>query len=309
MIAITFALISALLMAVISHRDKYILTKHLKDRGIGSIVVFSSLISIPTLIVIRLIEPNVMNISWHNSILIILNGIIYASWIIPYLYALQTAEASVVALLFQLSPVFTYILGAIFLKEYLSITQLVGCCLIFIGSFSLAIENDETQIKKYTIRKDTFLLMTLAAFLSAFSSFLFKFVAKEESFWITSFWQYVGFGLFSLIVLIFVKNFRNQFMSMIRGEKRKALGLNILVNEGLNMLAKILYDYALLLAPIAIVSFLAEGSEPIFVFLIGIILAIFLPHISKEKVDKLNLVRRLLAIGVVGTGAAIVSFL
>lgn len=306
MVAITCALLSALLMAIISHTDKYILTKHLKDSGIGSIVVFSSLISIPTLIIIRLIEPNVMNIDMRNAILIIINGIIYAAWIIPYLYALQSAEASIVAPLFQLSPVFTYILGALFLGEYLTGIQLVGCALIFIGSFSLTIENDEVDLKKLRIRKDTFLLMTLAALLSAVSSFIFKFVAIEESFWITSFWQYVGFAIFSLIIITSVKSYRKQFLEVVRSNKRKILSLNI-INEALNMLAKILYDYALLLAPIAVISFLAEGAEPIFVFILGILLTIFLPFINKEKMDRVNLTRRILAIGIVATGAFVTS--
>ena len=143
--------------------------------------------------------------------------------------------------------------------------------------------------------------MILSSILYALYEALFKYVALENNFWISNFWQFIGLLLFGITLLVFSKKYREQLLSMLRNNGKKIIGLNI-INELLYMAGNIILLFAYLLAPLALVG-LVNVYQPIFVFIIGILLTIFLPKIAIEKIEKRYLTQKILAISIIFIGS------
>jgi len=184
------ALLPPIFWSLTNHIDKYLLTKYFKDGAIGAVMIFSASIAILLLPIILLIQPSVLQNFQINYLLIILNGTLYLFASLPYFYALEKDDASLSVPLFQMIPVFSFILGYIFLKETLSVTQILGGIIIVISSIFISL--NISDIKKMKMKWDVFGLMALSSILFSLNFIFFKYFAVETDFWITSFWEYVG---------------------------------------------------------------------------------------------------------------------
>jgi hypothetical protein len=79
-----------------------------------------------------------------------------------------------------------------------------------------------------------------------------------------------------------------------------------ITNEIVNIVAKISFNYATVLAPVTLI-WIVNGIQPFFVFLFGIILTVLFPRISKEDISKRTLVQRGLAIVAITIGVYLVN--
>ena len=297
------ALLPPIFWSITNHIDKYLLSKYFKGGAIGSIIIFSAAISLPLLPIIVIIYPAVLQTFNTSYLLIALNGTFYLLATLPYIYALKKDDASLTVPLLQMIPIFSFILGYIFLKETLNITQIIGGLVILISSIFISL--NISDIKKMRMKWDVFGLMVLSNLLFALNFLFFKHFAIETNFWITSFWEYIGFAFFGIFLLVFVKNYRNGFFNVLKTNKLQVLGINGL-NEILNIVAKIAFNAASILTPVTLV-WIINGLQPFFVFVFGILLTIFLPKISKEDISKKTLIQRIIAIAVIAIGTYMVN--
>jgi len=297
------ALLPPIFWSITNHIDKYLLTKFFNKGAVGSVMIFSASISILLLPIIAVIHPAVLQKFNPNYLLIAINGSFYLLATLPYFYALDKDDASLTVPLFQMIPVFSFILGYIFLEENLNINQIIGGIIILVASIFISLNISE--IKRIHMKWDVFLLMVLSSILYSLNFIFFKYFVIETNFFIASFWEYVGFGLFGLFLLIFVKNYREGFISVLRINKTQVLAVNI-TNEIVNIIAKISFNYATVLAPVTLI-WIVNGIQPFFVFLFGIILTVLFPKISKEDISKRTLVQRGLAIVAITVGVYLVN--
>lgn len=293
------ALLPPALWAATNHIDKYLMERYFKNSTMGSLALFSSLIGVIMLPVVLIVHPNVFGISLIDAMVLMLSGGIYIVATLLYLYALQDDEASIVVPLFQTIPVFSYILGRVFLGEQLQQLQIWGGLIILVGSVLLTLEIDLKS--KIRFKKSTFILMLLSSLAYAINLFIFKFVSIEGDFWQTSFWEYTGFSLVALSLIIFASKWRKEFFGIFKANTATIVSVNIL-NEVLSMAGKLLFNFASLLAPLALVS-LVNGFQPAFVFLIGVVLTFLFPHIAKESLAKKDLIQKIVSIAIILAGA------
>jgi drug/metabolite transporter (DMT)-like permease len=291
------ALIPPALWSATNHIDKYLVSKFFKGAGVGAVMVFSSLVGLLLLPIIAFLRPEVLSFS-STSILIIANGFLYLLATLPYFYALQKDETSICVPLFQFMPVFSYVLAYFVLGETLTNNQLFGGLLVIVGAIGISLHL--TDDKKIQFRKGAFWLMMLSSLLFALNFILFKYFAVQSSFWLTSFWEYVGFAIFAFLLMIFVKSYREQFISVMKTNKVFVLGLNG-ANEVVNIIAKISFNFASLLTPIT-VTLIVNGFQPFFVFAYGIILTLFFPNVVQEDIRKKVLIQKILSIVVMFVG-------
>lgn len=115
------ALVAPALWSVSNHIDKYLVSKYFKGGGTGAMPIFSSGIGFLVLPVILVFHPEVLSFPIMQGLVVAFNGFIYIAALLPYIYALQRDEASIVVPLFQTIPVFGYILGYIFFGEQLTL--------------------------------------------------------------------------------------------------------------------------------------------------------------------------------------------
>jgi drug/metabolite transporter (DMT)-like permease len=297
------ALIPPAVWSITNHLDKYLIGKFFKGGGVGALMVFSSLIGLFLLPFIAIFHPEVIHVNPLNALLIAVNGFLYILAVLPYFYALEKDEASICVPLFQLIPVFSFVLAYLVLKETLTNSQVLGGSLIVLGAIGISL--DLSDGKKVRFKKEVFWLMMLSSLLFALNFLFFKFFALQETFWTTSFWEYVGFAVFAFLLMLFVKPYRREFMSVMKNNKIPVIGLNG-VNEILNIVAKVSFNFASLLTPITI-TWIVNGFQPFFVFLYGVILTIFFPHISEEKITRKDLVHKITAIAVMFGGTFLLN--
>ncbi|MEK7634877.1 MAG: EamA family transporter [Patescibacteria group bacterium] len=285
------ALVAPLLYAISNHTDKYLISKYIHDNKVGALIIFSALFGVFALPIILIINPLVLGVSLGQGIILMIIGVLVVLSILCYLYALQFDEATFVVPFYQMIPIFGFILAYFILGETLTKTQIIASLAILLGALILSFD---IQDKKIRFKKKVVLLMSVASFFYAMSDVLFKFVAIERGFWVSTFWTLVGKVLIGIIFLIFISSYRSEFFLLIKEAKGKILALNSM-NETLTIVADMTVQYAILLAPVALVL-MVNGFQPLFVFVIGLGLTLFFPHISQEKIQKKHLIQKIGAI-------------
>ncbi|MEI8174827.1 MAG: EamA family transporter [bacterium] len=295
------ALSAPFLWALVNISDEYLVTKYSKGKhGSGGLVLFSSLIGVFAAILIGIFTPNVFIIPILDKILLITTGGITIAWIILYLFTIEIEDISAIAPWFLTIPVFGYILGYIFLDETLSIQQLIGFMVVLFGVLLISIDFSE-QKKKIKWRPAIYML--ISCLLVAISGVIFKYVTVGEHFWVSSFWEYTGLGGFGILIYIFVPKYRNEFMLMNREGGKKIFTLN-LVSEILTIIGNLLTNYAMLLAPVAMI-YLVSSFQPAIVIFLTLFATKFFPNITTENLKKSVLLPKIIAIIVMIVGSAI----
>ncbi len=226
----------------------------------------------------------------------------YVIGLLPYLYALKKDQVSIVMPLYQLIPVFSYLLALIFLNEQLNGLEIMASLLIISGAIFISIDLDN-KIKRFKLK--VFWLMALSSFLVALNGLVFKYFAIKTTFWTTSFWEYIGLAAFAFILLIFVKSYRRQFFNILKQNRTAVLTLNG-INEVINIIAKIVMNFATILTPLAL-AWVINGFQPFFVLVFGILLAIFFPKITDETLIKKHLIQKIISISIMFIGVYLLS--
>lgn len=292
------ALIGPFLYALTNHIDKILLEKYFKQSGVGTLLLFSSLLSALALPFLFLADPTTLSMEITNILALAGVGILNVLVLWCYLLALKEEEASIAVVFYQLMPVFGYVLGYFILGEILTQLQLIAMAIVILGTSIVAFEIEADN--KFRLRRNTIVLMSAAAFFWALESVIFKAVALEENVWRSLFWEHFILMIAGIGIFLFMRSYRTHFLSALRENSRGILSLNV-ANESLYMLGNMVFAFAYLLAPIALVL-LTESYQPLFVFAIGIFLTVFFPKLSAEKIQAKHLWQKLIAICITGIG-------
>ena len=296
-----YAFTGPLLWAVSTHIDKFLVDKYFRHSDTAVLMVFTAVLGLFALPVIWLFEPKVLALPWLATGVMTVSGILYMGAMLFYLRAIQTEEASVVAPLFQANTLFTFALGLIVLHEMPRGTQLAGAGLIVIGAIGLSLDK---KLRLGSFKPRLVLLMCAATFVLALSSVVFKLFAIHDEFWSTTFWTFVGEGLFGGAILC-VPRYRKQFVQLLRKNPGPVMGVNA-ANELINLGGGLGVRFASLLAPVALVSAISATST-FFVFLFGILLTVFFPKLGREDLSTRNLIQKALGGAAIMAGVVLIQ--
>lgn len=298
---LVFALSAQFLYALVNHLDKYLLGKFFKD-GVGAMMIFTAMVNAIFLPIILILNPQILSTPWDQVLLVTSIGGFYVIGALLYLYALRIEETTKISVLWQLSAPITYFLGIIFLGELLNFQQTLGAIIVLIGGLLTMIHIERG---KFRIKKKVLTLMFSAVLLFSSSSIIFKVFAINFDFWSAVFFEILGAMLTGIVLILVVPNYRRQFLSAIKKDSLKVFSYN-LPNEYMQMSATILFRYATMIAPLALVQ-VTNSINAIFVFLIAVIIAKFLPRISEEKFNKVDIFQKVLGIIVVTIGIILIE--
>lgn len=292
------ALVAPFLYALTNHIDKILLEKYFKAGGVGTLILFSSLLSILAIPVILLADPSIMQVSVQNIIVLSIVAILDVAILWFYLLALKGDEPSIIIVFYQLVPVFALALGYMILGETITRIQLLAMAIIILGTSLVSFEIDDEN--NWKLRRQTVFFMTAAAVAWALESVLFKVAALEENVWRSLFWEYIVLIIIGVLIFLFIPMYRHNFLRALKVNSVNILSLNVL-NESLYMVGNITVAFAVMLAPVALIL-LGESFQSIFVLGIGIFLAIFFPKLATERVSKKHIVQKIIAIVITGIG-------
>jgi drug/metabolite transporter (DMT)-like permease len=225
-----YAFSGPLLWAISTHIDKFLVDKYFRHSDTAVLMVFTAFLGVFALPVIWLFEPTVLALPWLATGVMTVSGILYMGAMLFYLRAIQSEEASVVAPLFQANTLFTFALGLILLHEMPHWPQILGAAAIVIGAIGLSLDS---KLRPGKFKPRLVLLMCAATFVLALSSVVFKIFAIHDEFWSTTFWTFVGEGLFGVAILAMPK-YRKQFVHLFRKNPGAVMGVNA-ANELINL--------------------------------------------------------------------------
>jgi drug/metabolite transporter (DMT)-like permease len=296
------ALCAPFLLACANHNDKFLLSRYLKEKNIGSIVIFSSLFSGVAIPIVLFIQPDVYDVSLVQGCAVVATGILSVFAVVCYLHALDLDEASFVTPFYQTAPIFAYFLGYFILGETITLAQGLGSFVIIVGALALSFEFGRRGMR---FKRNVVALMLAASFLSAINGVIFKLIAVEKGFWVSLFWGFVGQVMAGLMFLVCVPSYRRGFLGLFKQQKVAAVGL-IALSRILTSVSEAVTLYATLLAPVALVL-LVNSFQPFFVFTFGVVLTLFLPRVAKESLGRMKMLQKGAGIGLMLVGGYLIS--
>jgi uncharacterized membrane protein len=296
------ALWAPFLLACANHLDKFLLSRYLKEKKIGSIVIFSSLFSSLAILIVFFIQPDVYDISLVQASAVIATGMLSVLAAVCYLYALDIDEASFVTPFYQTAPIFAYFLGYFILDETITLAQGIGSLVIIVGALALSFEFGRRGLR---FKRNVVALMLAASFLSAINGVIFKLIAVDKGFWVSLFWGFVGQVMAGLTFLVCVPSYRRDFLGFFKQQKVAVFGL-IASSKILFSVSEAVTLYATLLAPVALVL-LVNSFQHLFVFTLGIVLTLFFPRVAKESLGRMKMLQKGAGIGLMLVGGYLIS--
>lgn len=291
-----FALLGPVSWAASTHIDKYLVDRYFQNSDTAVLMVFTSIIGVVMLPFIWWFQPDVLAPPSRAIAVMTASGVLYVASMLFYLRAIQSAEASVVAPLFQTTTVFTFLLAWLLLGEMLTWRAGGGIVVIIAGVLLLSLD-PSLRLRRFKTR--LVLGMLACTCILALTSVIFKYYAIHDEFWITTFWTFVGEALFGVAILA-VPKYRRQFALLLRTNTGALLAVNG-ANELINLGGGLGVRFATLLAPVALVSAISSTTT-LFVFAFGTLLTVFAPRLSHEDISRGNLLRKAAAAAVVTAG-------
>ena len=232
---ILLAFCGPVLWAISTHIDKYLVEKFFKTTGVGTLLIFTSLIGLIGLPLIWAFV-DVFSIGTTGVIVTSVSGLLYMTAMYFYLRALQQEEATTIAPLFQTSTLFTYAIAYFVLHETLTTQRIAGGLLIMASAAVISYDPDHRRKFKLPI---VALVLACTATL-AVSAVIFKFFAIKNAFWPVTFWTFAGEAVFGAAMLA-VPFYRREFMGMFAKHPGAVIGINAankLINLGGGLAAR-----------------------------------------------------------------------
>jgi uncharacterized membrane protein len=291
------ALVAPAIYTVVNYIDKFVIESKVKDyRGMPIYGAITGL-CVGTLFWLILGRP-ILDLT--DAILIITSGAISMFAYYFYFSALSKSQTSLVIIFFQMTPIFTLILALIFLKEAISLKQLLGFILIIVSCIALSLEG---KIKKFKLTS-SFYLILLADILISIASILVKLTISANSF--SKIFPYESWGLAlggAILYLLFV-NVRTAFRESFTSVGKRVL-LIMFLNEWIFVIAKAISFLAIALGPVALISVLG-ATQAFYGILFGAILAFLNPFVFKDEGMKHQIVKKIIASIVLFIGIALI---
>jgi drug/metabolite transporter (DMT)-like permease len=296
------ALWAPFLLACANHNDKFLLSRYLKEKSIGSIVIFSSLFNGVAIPIVLFVQPDAYDVSLVQGSALVVTGMssVFAS--VCYLHALDIDEASFVTPFYQTVPIFAYFLGYFVLGETITLAQGSGSLVIIAGALALSFEFGRRGLR---FKRNVVALMLGASLLAAVNGVIFKLIALDKGFLVSLFWGFVGQVITGLTFLVCVPSYRRDFLDLFKQQKIAAVGL-IALSETLFSISEAITLYATLLAPVALVL-LVSSFQPLFVLALGILLTLVFPRVANESLGRMKMLQKGFGVGLMLAGGYLIS--
>ena len=303
-LGIILTLFASFLWGVTNHIDKFMLDG--VDKNVASVktlLLFSTLVAGFVFSPIWLfICKFSISISQISLIATLFSAFSYILATVFYYKALDKSDASIVVIMFQMIPVFTYIAALLLFDEHLTKQQLIGSIIIILSAAIISFDFEKRN--QHNKLKALFFMILSSLFYSAYF-ILLDCAIRDSSYNACAFWLQIGFLIMG-IFLFSLKSFRTPFLDAIKNNGKTYFSLNIL-NEILNLLAILAINYANVLIPIALVN-VFNGFQGAFVFILGVLGVKLFPKYFQEDLALFTIIQKVGCI-ILGILGVVVMFL
>ncbi len=294
-----FALLAPFLFALTNHIDKILLARYFKHVKATTLLFYTVMASAVIAVAIVAFKPDVLSVPLFDAGLMFAAGVIYYFAIMPFIKALSIEEASRVIPIFQIQPVLAYIFGVALFNETLTLPQALAGVIIVAGALLINLDLDNRRKFKGVV----FGLVVLSCLFYMIESSTFKFVGGNYGFWDASFYQYLGTAVAGVFAFMASRSYRADLRKVSKeGGVKVFTGATL--SAIINMGGRMAFNYSLLLAPLVMVQ-LVQGTQAIFVLIIGTLLAVFIPKYGKENISRKHIVQKIVSIVIVLAGTSL----
>lgn len=291
---IFFSILAAFCWSVANIIDKCILTKWIKRPLVP--IIISGISALIAGIAVYFI-CGFSSFAYFYIFLAILNGVIEIFGYIFYFKALKLEEASRIAPLFYLSPLFILIFAAIFLNEIFAPLKYLGILLLVIGAVLISMKG----FLRISFGR-AFYFMILSVCFGSISALLVKYLLNFADFWTVFGYKSIGMAIGSAPIAYFY------FPELIKTAKQygKKTLIAMSASEILSLSAILFVIIAASFGYVTLVNALSS-TQPFFVFGIALILSVFFPKILKEEINKALIIQKIIATVLMFIGAVLIT--
>ena len=294
-----FALLAPFLFALTNQIDKILLARYFTKVKATTLLFYTVIVSGIIAIGIVSFKPSVLTVPLFDAGLMFAAGIIFYFAITPFIKALSIEEASRVVPVFQIQPVLAYIFGVVLFHETLSVSQALAGGIIVAGALLINLDLDNRRRFKGVV----FGLVALSCLFYMLESVTFKFIGGHYGFWDATFYQYLGTAVAGVFVFMVSRDYRSDLKKVSKEGGIKLL-TGATLSAMLSMGGRMAFNYSLLLAPLVMVQ-LVQGTQAIFVLIVGTLLALFVPKYGKENISRKHMVQKIVSIVIILTGTSL----
>jgi drug/metabolite transporter (DMT)-like permease len=279
--------------------DKFILTKLIKNAY--SYNILTMMFDLIPLSILLLLVPISYAFPWN--LFGFLGGILIIPALLFYDLGMKNEEASRVASLEYIYPIFVAILAFLFLRETLNISEYLGVFLLIIGA--ILISYKKVSVKKFVFSPVLILLLGYSLFM-AIVSVIAKFTLSNFDFFSYYAWSLIG-SFSGAVLMLLHKKTRTNFVSSIKTINKKTLAY-VFTTCSMFYIGDLSIIIAFSLVSVSIVSALTS-LQPFFTLIFISVLSVFGIRPIKEELVGINLRLKIIAIGLIFTGVYLISSL
>ena len=293
-----FVLLAQGIWSITSLIDKFVISKgHIKNPLVY--IVVNGLTNLLLIFLLPFVgfEP----LGFTDLLILLLSGITFSAAITIYYKAVQYDEISRIAVLYQLGPVFVFILSFLFLGDILTKNHFIGFLFLLAAGIIVSYKKSGKEFKL----SKAFFLVSISVIISSIS-----FVSAKHVFNVTNFWSaflWLRLSGFTALLVLFLPSVRNQFIETFKvmdTKIRRLLGFKMLIDFS----AFVFAGYALQNGQASLVSALASSVLPLCVFLLTLTISIYFPRILREEIDKKAIITKVLAIALIVIGIILLNW-
>ena len=292
-----FSLLGAAFLAVTGVLDKFILQKYVHNSHsyLVALIILQQAFALGIFVIMG------AGYVYPQSLYGVMVGVVQIAYWAAYLKALKVEEASRIAALVYVYPIFVFPMAYFFLGEALSIGDIFGGFLLVLSGILISFRpgtNIRSLIRSPAI-KFMFLFWIFYATYSVCTSYLTDFIDE----WHLMMWLSIG-NLIAVQYFILRKDVRSEIRGYLHSGKTFTSA--ILSEEIFSFSGRGALIFAYSLGSVALVSSVA-ALQPFFTLVYILILGIFRPGLLEEEKDKRTLVLKVLAVFLIIVGIYFVS--
>jgi len=284
-----------LLFALANIGDKVVVSKY-KTQPIAY-AFYVGILGITSVILIPL------GVKWASSYVFSLSFLAGATFVMAAYFMYQADKqgeiSRAITILGSSSPIFTFILAILFLKEKLALNQLFAFSILVLAIILLSWQHN----KKANLNLKLLFWALMAGFFYSLNYILTKYLFAFGNYLTIFFWTRIG-GVLTALIIVLIPSARKLIKADFKKpkEKRGILVLGIQIAGGAGVMAQ---SYALKLASATLVNAL-QAIQYAGVFILALILGKKMPSL-RENLNKKQIGQKIIAILLVALGLYLIT--
>lgn len=295
---ISASVVSAILLAITNVVDSHLIQKRMPS--VWSFLLLAGFIHIFFALILVVFYPIPWSTDAFPWFIAIISSVARGVAVLMMLYTMRTEEVSRIIPVVNTQPIFVAILAVPLLGESINAMQWLAIVITVLGAVSVSIRWHSGGFGARLRR--SFIMLMCSSLLFGLANIGTKYAMDYFSSWNMYCISSYCFG-----AMFIITSLRPQVIRGLRNLKHRTNTLSIVVlNEVVALAGLILSFWSMERGPISLVTTI-QGTRPLFVFLLAVVLSGFFPALLDERLSKGILALKAVSIALIVGGVTIIN--